>query len=320
MIESLEPHFRMIAKAITEGHVTPLLGAGVNLCGRPPELAWTEGCEYLPSSPELAAFLADEWGYPDDEARDLVRVSEYASVMLGDAPLYEKLHDLFDADYPPTQLHEFLAQLPALLRERSPKPRYQLILTTNYDDTLERAFDAASEPYHLVSYIATGDHRGKFLHWPTGKDPRIIEKANEYSDISLEERSVILKIHGIVDRENKERDSFVITEDHYIDYLTRSTNVSELLPATLVARLTRSHILFLGYGMRDWNLRVLFHRIWGERELTWNSWAVQKSTGVLDEKFWRKRNVDILAVALEEYTAGLSEQVRRPLVGNEGSR
>ena len=31
---------------------------------------------------------------------------------------------------------------------------------------------------------------------------------------------MILKIHGAVDRDEPKEDSFVITEDNYIDYLT----------------------------------------------------------------------------------------------------
>ena len=83
-------------------------------------------------------------------------------------------------------------------------------------------------------------------------------------DLSLDDRSVILKIHGAVDRSSPdgEDDSFVITEDHYIDYLTR-TDLANLVPITLAAKLRRSHFLFLGYSLRDWNLRVILHRIAG---------------------------------------------------------
>ena len=36
---------------------------------------------------------------------------------------------------------------------------------------------------------------------------------------------MILKIHGDVDRADEAADSYVITEDHYIDYLARE-NIS----------------------------------------------------------------------------------------------
>jgi SIR2-like domain len=307
VIDSLEVHCRQVAKAmVVDGRVVPLLGAGVNLCGRPSNGGWLLGTQYLPSGGELAEHLANFFDYPDS-SRDLVRVSQYVSVVLGDAPLYDELHEVFAADYEPTPLHEFLASLPGIVARQEPPPRdrYQLIVTTNYDDALERAFDAVGEDYDLVSYLADGDDRGKFTHRPPGRDPVVIDRPNEYAELSLDRRAVILKIHGAVDRKDPERDSFVITEDNYIDYLTR-TDISSLVPMTLAAKLKTSHILFLGYSMRDWNLRAIFHRIWQERKRGYKSWAIQLDPEPIEQAFWQRRGVDILNVGLEEYVAELA--------------
>ena len=300
-------HYERITHALVDGRVVPLLGAGVNLCGRPQQESWQRG-RYLPSGHELASYLAEKFDYPSDEAVDLVRVSQFASVMEGSGPLYEKLRNLFDADYPPTSLHQFLASLPAALRRRGYAPKYQLIVTTNYDDVLEKAFQAVGEPFDLVSYIADGEERGKFLHRPPNEEPRLIEIPNQYLDLSLDRRTVILKIHGAIDRHNAERDSYVITEDHYIDFLTR-TDISNLLPITLAVQLRKSHFLFLGYGLRDWNLRVILHRIWGEQKLTYKSWAIQLNPDNLDCEFWHKRDVEILNIRLEDYIAELTKRI-----------
>jgi hypothetical protein len=225
MSEPSESHYDTILRAIVDGRLVPLLGAGVNLCGRPKGTGWQHG-RYLPSGGELAAHLAGLFGYPDGELLDLLRVSQYVEVMLGSGPLYDKLHELFDADYPPSPVHELLASLPKRLGLAG-RRRYQLIMTTNYDDALERAFRAAGEDFDLVWYNAEAEHRGKFLHLPPDGEPRLISRPNEYDGLSLQERTVILKIHGAIDRRRPERDSYVITEDHYIDYLTR-TDVSTL--------------------------------------------------------------------------------------------
>ena len=90
---------------------------------------------------------------------------------LGSGPLYDKLHELFDADYPPSRLHELLASLPRRLG-LAERRRYQLIMTTNYDDALERAFRAAGEAFDLVWYVAETEDRGKFLHLPPDGEPR----------------------------------------------------------------------------------------------------------------------------------------------------
>ena len=80
-----------------------------------------------------------------------------------------------------------------------------------------------------------------------------------------EERTTILKIHGVVDRQNRACDSYVITEDHYIDYLAHK-DIAQQLPVQLLEKMSWSHFLFLGYSLRDWNLRVILHRIWGEQK------------------------------------------------------
>ena len=78
---------------------------------------------------------------------------------------------------------------------------------------------------------------------------------------------MILKLLGQVDREpEREWESFVVTEDDHIDYLAQA-DISSLVPVTLVARLRRSHFLFLGYPLRDWGLRVFLHRIWGREKV-----------------------------------------------------
>ena len=318
--EALAAHYRLVTKAIAEGRLVPFLGAGVNLCGRPSGERWQRG-RYLPSGSELADYLAETYGYPASEARDLVRVSQYVAVMTGSGPLYEELHGLFQSDYVPTALHVLLAGLPKLARDKGYAPRvsHQLIVTTNYDDTLERAFRAAGEPFDLVSYVAEGEWRGKFLHTPPDQEPRVIERPNEYLGLSLDTRSVILKIHGAIDRANPERDSFVITEDHYIDYLTR-TELSSLVPVQLAAHLRKSHFLFLGYSLRDWNLRVILHRIWGAQKLSYKSWAIQSDPTPMDKEFWQKRDVEILSMRLEDYVNGVTEQLAAmPAVGTSAA-
>jgi hypothetical protein len=307
-------HFATVAKALTDGRVIPLLGAGVNLFNRPANTPWQPGqSQFLPSGAELARHLASSYGFPDSATSDLARVSQFVRTVAGSGPLYEELRALLNADFPPTPLHTFLALFPAFLRERGVAPKPQLIVTTNYDDVMERALDAAGESYDVVTYLAEGQARGKFLHRAPGAEPCIIDRPNEYAGLAIDERrnlkrTVVLKLHGAVDRIVSDRDSFVITEDDYIDYLTR-TDISNLVPVILGEKLRRSHFLFLGYGLRDWNLRVILHRIWGEQRLTYKSWAIQVNPDQLETRFWRDRDVEILDLPLSEYLARLQEQL-----------
>jgi SIR2-like domain len=307
--EALDRHCRTVVRQLVRGEVVPLLGAGANLCDRPEGVRWEPG-RYLPTGAELAEYLADDLDYPLQDAEDLVRVSEYVDLQCGEGPLYGRLHDVFGVDYPPTTLHGFLAHLPATLERLGLGRRHQLILTTNYDDTLERAFAEADEPLDVVVYRAAGRDQGLFVHRPPDGEPELIRRPNEYRDLSLAQRSILVKVHGAVDRLDDAGDSYVITEDHYIEYLTH-TNLSQLVPVTVLAKLLRSSFLFLGYRLRDWNLRVILHRIWSERDLGYRSWAIQRAPDPLDEELWRRRDVDVYDVPLQAYVAELERQLER---------
>jgi hypothetical protein len=229
-------------------------------------------------------------------------------VMKGSGPLYDELHALLDPDLQPTVLHRFFAALPPLLRERGAP--HQLIVTTSYDLALERAFLDAGEEFDVVSYLAAGRNRGKFCHVAPDGTGTLIEVPNTYAtELSLERRTIILKLHGQVSRsaDDREWESFVVTEDDYIEYLAQS-EVASVVPVALGAKLRRSHFLFLGYTMADWNLRLLLHRLWGDQPLSYRSWAVQPEPMPIEREFWRRRDVDVLEIPLERYVTALAQQ------------
>ena len=277
-----------IVKALLAGRVVPVLG--------------------LDGSGDLAAHLASAFEVPDDRPVDLARVSQYVATMKGSGPLYDELHARFEAAVEPTAQHRFLAQLPALLRERGAP--HQLIVSTNYDLALERAFEDAGEELDIVAYVASGPYRGRFWHRPPGEAPRPIDVPNTYAtELSLEQRTILLKLHGAVDPlPEREWESFVITEDDYIDYLGRS-ELTAVVPVALAAKLRRSHFLFLGYEMADWNLRLILNRVWGDRPVAYRSWAVQRSPSPLAQAFWRRYDVTPLDVEPEAYVELLERRL-----------
>jgi hypothetical protein len=303
-------HIRLVAQQITEGDVIPFLGAGANLVDRPPKASFELG-RFLPSGAELAEMLAKKVAYPDATDMDLLRVSQYVDASVGERDLYKYLRELFNALYPPSSLHRFLARVPTRLREAGVP--YQLIATTNYDFALETAFDEAGEEYDVVWYEAKRNApQGKFWHRAPGAEPVLIEDPADYHPLSLEKRTIILKLHGAVDPHDQANDSFVITEDDYIKYLSHG-DIG--IPAMLKQRMEDSHFLFLGYSMRDWNLRVILARIWGARLLDMKSWAVQlrpssEAQAVIEEQLWRDRGeVTPLYSPLRDYVAQLEAAV-----------
>jgi hypothetical protein len=127
---------------------------------------------------------------------------------------------------------------------------------------------------------------------------------------------VILKLHGEVERSDPHWDSYVITEDDYIEYLAAG-DISHQIPILLREHMADCSYLFLGYSLRDWNLRVILNRIWGQQELDVRSWAIQRSGGTrfdeIEQELWTRRGkVQLLYCELDDYVAGLTAELFGP--------
>jgi hypothetical protein len=292
-----EDHFGDVVTAMLAGRLVIVLGAGV-IGGRQDEGPG------LPSPSEVLAHLVKCFDCPPAYARDLPQAAEYIGLTRGVGPLHDELHALFDGDFPPGPTHHLVAELAGLLRAR--EAAHPLIVTTSFDQMLEHAFAAAGEEVDVVSHLGLGRYRGKFVHVAPGGAATVIEVPNAYGDLSLDHRTVILKILGGIDqRPERAWESFVVSEDDHIDYLAQA-EITVVLPVTLAARLRRSHFLFLGYGMREWSLRLVLNRLCAGGSLNYRSWAVAPAPRPVERAFWRSRDVDLFEVPLDEYVDSLA--------------
>jgi len=324
-VESALPdgHARLVINKLLEGRVVPFLGAGVNLCDRPKDFEW-QGSEqrYLPSGWELARELARNFDYqeaakvckapadlclrPQPEL-DLARISQYGDLTQGTGELYEKLRSLFTREFPPTRVHQFLAALPSAEPERGrPENRNLLIVTTNYDDLMERALEPV-RPCDVVFYDPD-DKPARFWHRKPDKTTVKIPDPTTYDYSFFDERPVVLKIHGTIDRSNQGREGYVITEDHYIEYLAEEA-LEKLLPNEFLTKLRSNHLLFLGYSLRDWNLRVFLRRLKRNPKQAYKAWAVLPYADAVEEQFWQRQEVGLIKVTLKTYIDGLEKEL-----------
>jgi hypothetical protein len=165
------------------------------------------------------------------------------------------------------------------------------------------------EEFDVVSYLASGRDGGKFCHFSPDGTARVVDVPNRYAtELDLGRRTVILKLHGSVDPSPERTwESFVVTEDDYLDYLPES-DLGAAIPVALAAHLRRSHFLFLGYAMQDWNLRLVLNRVWGGATVNYRSWAVAPGMPGLERALWRRRDVDVLNVSLEEFVDSLASR------------
>lgn len=288
-----EPDFLFIKTQLEDGLVLPFLGSAASLISSPSP----------PTAVDLAKKLIEETEFPANELLDLPKVAQYLKSVGGAGPLYNKLHAIFDVNFGVSKLHDYLATVA--------RHKPLLIITTNYDDLIERAF--AEVEHDTVIHICkpklgpkvfwTKHRRDSNGNW-NSSDPEMV--VPNKLKIDLETTTVIYKMHGTVDRQKADRDQYVIAEDDYIDFLTRMTK-NQAIPSIFSKVFPERHFLFLGYSLRDWNLRVVLNRIQTNSHdySDYNSWAIQYQPSPLERRFWEKRYVLLYDMKLEAFTEEL---------------
>ena len=291
-------HYVDVIGGMLDGVVVPLLGPAIH--------APTAGGE------QLAASLAEQF---DAQSSGLAEVAQRIAVTLGERRLYTAIKDLIAAESEPSIVHRFLAEFPGLLRQLGLPPRYQLIISANYDSALERAFEEANEPFDYAVYLAKV---GWFVHVPwgehaSGPSATTIVEPRTYVDFPVDddgelERTIIVKIHGGPDGKEGSvvwRNNYVVTEDQYIDYLP-TENIQDHVPIQILDKLTGSRCLFLGYGLRRWDARVFLKRIWHGSPITESSWAIERDPNQVEKASWSVAgHVELLAANPADYVDAL---------------
>jgi hypothetical protein len=308
----VDPPYGEIADLLRKGEVVPFLGAGVNFSERPPGVSWDENAAlFLPNGSELSRFLASKSSFPSKEEYDLTDLAKVASYFVETTArrrLRERLREVFDHEFDPCEIHTYLAEIPIPL----------LIVTTNYDDLTERAFLKAGHPYDLVIHPTDRkDMEGSILWWQHGANEPVAVPPNQLF-IDLKTTTVVYKMHGTVDRLLRKWDSYVITEEDYVEFLARMISQTAV-PALFMRHFRSRHFLFLGYGLRDWNLRVVLKNLKTvmpadadapatDEEEELRSWAIQFRPSDLEVELWNTRKVKIYDVDINEFVRGLRNQ------------
>ena len=58
--------------------------------------------------------------------------------------------------------------------------------------------------------------------------------------------------------------------------------------------------------MRDWCLRLVLGRIWGDAPAAYRAWAVHPAPRPSERELWRRVDVDLVESALEPYIGALA--------------
>jgi hypothetical protein len=220
----------VVGDAVRAQQCILFLGAGVH--ARPPEgSAFSYPLELRPPSGralsrELAAACDFNGRFPDEDPGNLQRVALAYEIDSSRGRLVDAITSAVDTAKEPSPMLRALARLD-----------FPLVITTNYDQLFERALREA------------------------GKQPRVavykpeVEPTTDFRNATVQS-PVIYKLHGDI----FQRDSLVVTDEDYIQFVLRMSDKEpyDPIPLSLKFFLTGSTTLFVGYSLLDYNLRLLF--------------------------------------------------------------
>jgi hypothetical protein len=237
-----------IIETVHKGECILFLGAMAS--ARSPEDCPYRYSEAPPGGGELSRRLAKRFGYSADDITNLPRVSLFAEYRQGgsrkalvDAIAYEIARPTEDsssiAEIEPSPALRMLASLP-----------FRIVITTNYDLLFDLAFGDAR--------AINGKRKKPIIRI---YDPTRTTPPEEIPIDLTEEEPVLLKLHGDI----RKPESIVVTEEDYITFIQRmgSTHLHPI-HEYIRMRMRAWSFLFIGYSLRDYNLRLLFRTLrWG---------------------------------------------------------
>jgi hypothetical protein len=233
-----ETDWTLILRRILNNRCVPFLGAAASL--------GSSGRIGLPTGAELSENLATTCGYPGPDRHDLLRVAQYFQMTLDAAELRETIVRLFAASGArPGPVHTAIASMP-----------FPAVLTTNFDDFMERAFIDAGKHPAIGVYDLRAD-------------------AAELAATPGIDMPLVYKLHGSIERP----ETILTTEDDIIEFLAALLLRNPDLPLVIKEIFTNSSLLFIGYGLKDWNIRVMLRALRSARVRARNelaSFAIQR--------------------------------------------
>jgi hypothetical protein len=273
-----EWYFKLITNAIDSGKCLPFLGAGASTTY---EIAG-ELKPGLPAGGELAKWLAEQCNYTNGTSYDLLKVAEYFVITnSGDrVPLQRALQEKINIGCLPRPIHTVLAQLKQI----------KFIITSNYDDLMDKELSSCG--------------RNVLKHYYNPLNP----KTGHFEPIDLKEGDVALhKMHGSID----DPGSMVVTQSDYIQYLANLTDIDRGMPEYLRKYIIPQYILlFLGYGLEDWNFRVIWEGVlanYAARNVRKVAYALVRNPSPLQTNYWSQRGIQIINQDLTEFAVLLAE-------------
>jgi hypothetical protein len=275
----------LIAEAVCRQECILFLGAGVH--APPPDgspYIWP--VEHRPAlGRELSIELARQCGlaerYPEEDPTNLARVASFYENKFSRHRLVQAIAQEVHHGRRPSPMLNALAELD-----------FPLAVTTNYEGLFEESLRIAGKMPRVAVYtperIVTEDP----AH-PTPESP------------------IVRKLSGDISRP----ETIVVTDEDFMEFSMRMTDKApyEPVPIRLKARLMEWPTLFVGYSMRDYNMKLLITTLYWkiDRANRPEMYSVDVSPDPLILEIWdgKLRYLSVIAEDVWEFVPKLYERV-----------
>jgi SIR2-like domain len=226
-----------VAQYISRGECILFLGAAAH--AKPPKgssYQYPDG-DRPPLGFEFSEKLAAESGFllrnPQGNPRDLQKVALDFEIQKTRTQLVRRIREAVHNNRKPSPILRGLAEL-----------NIPLVITTNYDQLFEQALRL-----HTKNPIVSIYKKNEAIIPETTDDYTFGEEPSSTAPF-------VFKMHGDIDSP----ESIVITDEDYIHFVLRMSDKMDYypVPETIRFRLQKWPIVFLGYSLMDYNLRLLF--------------------------------------------------------------
>lgn len=200
----------------------------------------------IPTWGELISELKDDLNSPKEN--DFLKIAQLYFLKYGQHSYVKKIKETI-RDLDPSPFHKSLFEL---------NPRY--VITTNWDDLLEKTIQSLGLAYDLVS-----------------------------SDVELAQSNLdkkIIKMHGDFRQSN-----FVFKEDDYLQYNHNFPLIENFIKGVF----STNTVVFLGYSYNDYNLKQIISWVSNISKATPRKFLIQKDYDDAQDLYLRNHGISLLA-------------------------
>lgn len=242
-------HLQKIIEAHNDNKLVFFIGAGMSLGSG------------LPSWSDLIDGLKKEL---NTREIDYLKVAQLYFLEFGEYEYYKKIKSYFPLEKVHPQVkHKLLVQL---------RPQY--IITTNWDDIIEKAIE---EEMALYDYVR-----------------------NENELISAISTKKLIKMHGDITFEN-----IIFKEDDYLEYSQKFPLIENYIKSVLSTNV----VIFLGYSYGDINLKFITKWLQNNSSIRPPAYMIVFEDDKVQEKYFKNHGITVLNIANQYALDNKSHQV-----------